>query len=168
MKVVSDTSPIHYLVLIGEKHGLPALFGTLLVPAEVIRELAHRRSPSLVRDWATTIPSWITVIDHVSSLADPKLGPGESAAIAAALDRAAELLLIDERYGTRVARDLRLTTVGTVGILAAAAEKGLVSLRASFDALRANFLRWSGGTDGRTPPHGREPAGVMSLHEIFH
>ena len=81
------------------------------------------------------------MIDHVSSLADPKLGPGESAAIAAALDRAAKLLLIDERYGTRVARDLRLTTVDTVGILAAAAEKGLVSLRASFDALRATSFR---------------------------
>ena len=80
MKVVSDTSPIHYLVLIGEERVLQALFGTLLVPAEVIGELAHRRSPSLVRDWVTTIPSWITVVDHASSLADPKLGPGESAA----------------------------------------------------------------------------------------
>jgi predicted nucleic acid-binding protein len=81
------------------------------------------------------------VVDHASSLADPKLGPGESAAIAAAMDRAARLLLIDERYGTRVARDLRLTTVGTVGILAAAAEKGLVSLRTSFDALRSTSFR---------------------------
>jgi len=77
MKVVSDTSPIHYLVVIGEDRVLPALFGTLLVPAEVIRELAHRRSPSVVRDWATTIPSWITMVDHASSLTDPKLGPGE-------------------------------------------------------------------------------------------
>jgi len=141
MKVVSDTSPIHYLVLIGEERVLPALFGTLLVPTEVIGELAHRRSPSLVRDWVATIPSWITVIDHASSLADPKLGPGESAAIAAAMDLAARLLLIDERYGTRAARDLRLTTVGTVGILAAAAEKGLVSLRTSFDALRSTSFR---------------------------
>jgi len=141
MKVVSDTAPIHDLVLIGEHRVLPVLFGTLLVPAEVIRELAHRRSPSLVRDWVTTIPSWITVVDHAISLADPKLGPGESAAIAAAMDRADGLLLIDERYGTRVDRDLRLKTVGTVGILTAAAEKGPVSLRTSFDALRSTSFR---------------------------
>jgi len=141
MKVVSDTSPIHYLVLIGEDRVLRALFGTLLIPAEVIRELAHSRSPSVVREWATTVPSWITLIDQASSLADPKLGPGESAALAMALDRAADLLLIDERYGTRVARDLGLTTVGTVGILAAAAGKGLVSLRTAFDALRATSFR---------------------------
>lgn len=41
MKVVSDTSPIHYLVLIGEDPLLRALFGMVQVPAEVIRELAH-------------------------------------------------------------------------------------------------------------------------------
>jgi predicted nucleic acid-binding protein len=145
MRVVSDTSPIHYLVLIGEARVLPALFGTLSFPIEVIRELAHSRSPDAVREWAMTLPAWAEVADQASSLADPKLGPGESAAIAMALDRAADLLLIDERYGTRVARDLGLTTVGTVGILAVAAGKGLVSLRTSFDALRATSFR---GPDG--------------------
>jgi predicted nucleic acid-binding protein len=62
-----------------------------------------------------------------------------------ALDRSVDLLLMDERYGTRVARDLRLTTVGTVGILVTSAGKGLVSLRTSFDALRATSFR---GPDG--------------------
>lgn len=46
-----------------------------------------------------------------------------------AVDRSVDLLLIDERFRTRVAPDLELTTVGTVGILAAAAGQGLVSLR---------------------------------------
>jgi predicted nucleic acid-binding protein len=141
MRVVSDTSPIHYLVLIGEATLLPTLFGTLFVPTEVMKELTHSRSPGAVREWATTVPSWVELADQVSSLADPKLGPGEAAAIAVALDRAADLLLIDERYGTRVARDAGLTTVGTVGVLGAAAEKGLVSLRASFHALRATSFR---------------------------
>ena len=141
MKVVSDTSPIHYLVLIGEDRVLRALFGTVQVPADVVRELDHSRSPGAVREWAANLPHWIEVADQASSLADPKLGPGESAAIAMALDRSGDLLLIDERYGTRVARDLGLTTVGTVGILAAAAVKGLVSLRSSFDALRATTFR---------------------------
>jgi len=56
MRVVSDTSPIHYLVLIGEARVLPALFGTLSIPIEVIRELAHSRSPGVVREWVTTPP----------------------------------------------------------------------------------------------------------------
>ena len=62
-----------------------------------------------------------------------------------AVDRSVDLLLIDERFRSRVARDLELTTVGTVGILAAAAGKGLVSLRASFDGQRATSFR---GPDG--------------------
>ena len=145
MKVVSDTSPIHYLVLIGEDPLLRALFGAVHVPGEVIRELAHSRSPGSVREWAANLPPWIEVADQASSLADPKLGPGESAAIAMGLERSVNLLLIDERYGTRVARDLGLTTVGTIGILVAPAGKGLVSLRTSFDALRATTFR---GPDG--------------------
>ena len=145
MKVVSDTSPIHSLVLIGEDPLLRALFGTVQVPAEVIPELAHSRSPGAVREWAANLPPWIKVADQASSLSDPKLGPGESAAIAMALDRSIDLLLMDERSGTRVARDLGLTTVGTVGILATAAGKGLVALRTSFDALRATSFRGPNG-----------------------
>ena len=36
MKVVSDTSPLHYLILIGEIRVLPALFGRLLVAVELV------------------------------------------------------------------------------------------------------------------------------------
>jgi len=145
MKAVSDSSPTHYPVLIGEDRVLRALFGTVQVPADVIQELAHSRSPEVVREWAANLPPWIEVADQGSSLADPKLGPGESAAIAMAIDRSVDLFLIDERYGTRLARDLELTTVGTVGILAAVDGRGLVSLRASFDGQRATSFR---GPDG--------------------
>jgi predicted nucleic acid-binding protein len=141
MKVVSDTSPLHYLILIGEIRVLAALFGRLLVPVEVIHELAHPRSPDLVREWAGSSPSWIDVINGTTALSDPKLGPGESAAIAVALERSTDLLLIDERYGTKVARDLGIESVGTVGVLAAAAERDLVSLRESYAALRATSFR---------------------------
>ena len=141
MKVVSHTSPLHYLILIGEIRVLPALFGRLLVPIEVISELAHPRSPDPVREWAGNLPSRIDVIDGTTALSDPKLGPGESAAIAVALEHSTNLLLIDERYGTKVARDLGIESVGTVGVLAAAAGRVLVSLRESYAALRATSFR---------------------------
>lgn len=77
------------------------------------------------------------------------------------LDRSVDLLLMDERYRTRVARDLGLTTVGTIGIPVAAAGKGLVSLRKSFDALRATTFR---GPDGLMDELLRmENAGAESL-----
>jgi hypothetical protein len=38
--VVADTSPINYLVLIGQIEILPRLYSTVLVPPEVVAELA--------------------------------------------------------------------------------------------------------------------------------
>jgi predicted nucleic acid-binding protein len=72
-------------------------------------------------------------------LPDEKLGPGESAAIALAMDVAADALLIDERDGTGVARRLGIKTVGTLATLAMAAEKGVVNL--TFTALRSPSFR---------------------------
>ena len=39
MTVVSDTSPLNYLVLVGSLELLKALFGTVAVPAAVLSEL---------------------------------------------------------------------------------------------------------------------------------
>ena len=59
MLVVSDTTPLNYLVLIEVVQVLPELFGSILVPAQVIKELLHEdtsfrsgvgRKPSLLGD----------------------------------------------------------------------------------------------------------------------
>ena len=39
--VVSDTSPINYLIRIGEIDLLPKLFGEVLIPPAVLQELQH-------------------------------------------------------------------------------------------------------------------------------
>jgi predicted nucleic acid-binding protein len=49
MKVVTDVSPLNYLVLINAEHVLPKLFGEVLVSAAVIEELSHVRTPTIVR-----------------------------------------------------------------------------------------------------------------------
>jgi predicted nucleic acid-binding protein len=41
MLVVSDTSPLNYLVLIGQEAILPSLFGRVLTTPAVLRELSH-------------------------------------------------------------------------------------------------------------------------------
>jgi predicted nucleic acid-binding protein len=43
--VVADTSPVHYLVLIGEVEILPALFEKIVVPTAVLDELVHPGAP---------------------------------------------------------------------------------------------------------------------------
>ena len=93
------------------------------------------------QSWAADPPSWLHVVSVRGGVDDLGLGPGESAAIALALETHADTLLIDERAGTNVAKRRGIRTTGTVAILAMAAERKLVSLPAAFAALRATSFR---------------------------
>lgn len=53
--VVADTSPIFYLLSIGQIHLLPELFGKVLVPEAVHQELCHPAAPPLVKAWAAAL-----------------------------------------------------------------------------------------------------------------
>jgi predicted nucleic acid-binding protein len=57
MIVVSNTTPLNYLVLIASVDVLPALFGRVCAPTAVIAELLHPRAPSAVRAWAGARPN---------------------------------------------------------------------------------------------------------------
>ena len=91
--------------------------------------------------WAKSPPAWLEVRSPQETPHFPGLGPGESAAIALAQQEHAAALLIDERDGTAVARQLGLVVTGTLAILSLAAERGLLSLPAAFVALRQTTFR---------------------------
>ena len=59
--VVSDTSPLHYLVECEAIEILPALFQEILIPPTVHRELQHQKTPPRVRAWAQSLPAWVKV-----------------------------------------------------------------------------------------------------------
>jgi hypothetical protein len=78
MIVVSDTTPLNYLILLDIAHVLPALFGRVYAPSAVIRELAHPRSPELVRRWTDSLPAWLTIQEPTCIDLSLRLGPGGS------------------------------------------------------------------------------------------
>ena len=141
MIVVSDTSPLNYLVLIGAEQVLPSLFGQVLAPPEVLLEMQHAKAPRQVSAWAQSPPGWLEVRAPEGTPQFPGLGPGESAAIALAQERQATAILIDERDSTAVAQQLGLVVTGTLAILCLASERGLLSLPAAFAALRQTTFR---------------------------
>ena len=49
MIVVSDTTPLNYLVLVSKQDILPLLFGRVIVPEAVMRELQVAAAPPEVR-----------------------------------------------------------------------------------------------------------------------
>ena len=61
MIVIADTSPISYLVSIGEIDILPNLYGQVLVPPSASDELRHPRAPEAVRSWVAAPPAWFEV-----------------------------------------------------------------------------------------------------------
>jgi predicted nucleic acid-binding protein len=144
MNAVADTSPLCYLILIGEVNLLPKLFDQVLAPAAVITELRHEDAPDAVRSWAS-IPSWLSVRDNPtrSAAGMEKLQAGERAAILLAEWVNADIILLDEKPARRVAVDRGLRITGTLGILGEAASRGLVDLAVAIDRLRQTSFRYS-------------------------
>jgi len=143
--IVADTSPLVYLVLIDHIEILPRLFETVLVPEAVDAELRNPLAPPPVQAWASPLPSWVEVKQVPNAPDDAalrQLGAGERAAIVLALSIHADLVLIDERKGTRAAIDKGLDVTGTLGILQRAALRGLLSLAEAFDRLKQTNFRY--------------------------
>ena len=138
MIVVSDTSPLNYLVLINQIDVLPQLFGEIHVPTEVMTELRRSRTPAPVKQWADSPPSWLHVSTPSTTIAAAaRLDPGEAQAIALASELHADTILIDERKGRRVTESLGFNAVTTLAVLEFAAEKDLLDLKSTLDALRS-------------------------------
>lgn len=137
MIVVSDTSPLNYLVLIGAIDVLPQLFGEVLVPPAVMQELQHPRTPEQVKKWAASPPAWLLLHQPQSTIAlDSPLDPGEAEAIALAIELHAAAVLLDEKKGRSVAKGRGLVALGTVTVLELAAESELLDLSDAMAALR--------------------------------
>lgn len=141
MIVVSDTSPLNYLVLIQLDRVLPALFCRVLVPPAVLAELSHPASPPTILSWVHSLPSWIEVRSPARLDTRLQLGPGETEALSLALELQADVVLVDERKGFIAASNLGLFATGTIGVLEAAAERDLIKLNDAIDALRNTSFR---------------------------
>jgi predicted nucleic acid-binding protein len=56
MIVIADTSPVSYLIRIGEIEVLPRLYQHIVIPTAMCGELKSPRAPQAVRDWTAAIP----------------------------------------------------------------------------------------------------------------
>ncbi len=81
MIVVSDTSPLRYLAVLGFLDLLPELFGTVAIPRIVLQEMLEQSAPPEARTLAEAPPAWLEVHDGPSSFGGELFGidPGERA-----------------------------------------------------------------------------------------
>lgn len=143
MIVISDTSALTNLAAIEHLHLLPQLYNQVIIPEAVYRELADI-TPPVPGTLEVQIAAWLQVkhftnhhlVEHLQ--AEVRLDPGESQAIALALELDADLLLIDERRGRAEANRLGLRITGVLGILVEAKRRHLVvAVKPLMDALIA-------------------------------
>ncbi len=98
MIVVSDTSPVNYLVLIELQDLLHKLFDRVLISDAVHRELQSIGAPEPIKRFLDEFPDWLAVQSSPDiSPALRHLDAGEREAIALALAIGADLVLLDER-----------------------------------------------------------------------
>jgi predicted nucleic acid-binding protein len=141
MIVISDTSPLNYLVLIGQDRVLPILFDRVAAPPAVVAELSHHGSPRVVRDWVASPPAWLEILTPAIIDSALGLGAGETEAIGLARELHADAVLIDERKAAKVASRLGLAVTGTLGVLDLAAEKRILDFGLAIAALRQTTFR---------------------------
>ncbi|HBY61768.1 MAG TPA: DUF3368 domain-containing protein [Solibacterales bacterium] len=144
MTVVSNTSPINYLTLIGQERLLPTLFGRVIVPLAVLEELQSPGAPPPIGEMLSRSGDWLESMS-APSVPDPMLGvldEGEREAIALAVSLKADLILLDEARARRAASErFGLPVTGTLGVLHRAARVGLIDVADVAEKLRKTNFR---------------------------
>jgi len=126
--------------LVGKQDILPLLFGQVIVPEAVMRELQAAAAPPEVRQWLRNRPGWLET-KQAAATPDTNLShldEGEREAIQLAKELRADLLMIDERAGRDEALKRGLPVIGTLGVLEGAAERGLLDFPLVLTELKAH------------------------------
>lgn len=143
--LVSDTSLLLYLGRIEHLHLLPTLFEPVFVPEQVALELDVGR---LIRRDTVDPRSldWITLVavsqNEIEALPPNRLGVGEQTVIAYAVARENLTVGLDDHQARRLAQDLGLPVVGTLGVLLRAKQVRAVSaVQPLLDAMQQEGFR---------------------------
>lgn len=137
MIIVSDTTALTTLMKVGLESVLERLFGRVVIPERVVREL---------RQYHSEIPDWCEVrkVDAhpLLPLVALTIDAGEAEAICLALELKADAILLDDRKGKREAESRGLACLALPAILLEAKRQGLIpSLKAALGLLaeRGNY-----------------------------
>ncbi len=140
MIVVSNSGPMIALSEIGQLSVLSALYDRILIPRAVWEEVViDGRNLSVVA--TIRAATWLQTVE-VHDLAEVQLlraqvGAGESEAITLAFTISADLLLIDDARGRRIAETKGIARTGAVGTLISAKRHGVIeSIRPLLQQLR--------------------------------
>jgi len=140
--VVCNAGPLIALAGIGSLGLLRDLFGSVLVAGEVKAEVEAGGGTAAGADMFSTMP-WLQAT-RISPRIDPwltsVLDQGEAATISLAVHVSASLVLMDERKGRKIARQVYgIAVIGTGRLLVEAKRAALIgNVRPAINQMRAN------------------------------
>ena len=139
MIVVSDTTPLITLMKVGRLNILHSLFGEVCIPKAVFSEVTGNETFENEADIIRN-SEYIKVVKvrdqrQVEFLQRATgLDLGESEAIIYADEIQADLLLMDEAAGRKVAQNMNLPITGSIGVLIKAFKSGIITADEADDA----------------------------------
>ncbi|HCJ76159.1 DUF3368 domain-containing protein [Roseburia faecis] len=151
LRVMCNTSPIIGLVSINRLALLWQLFDEVILPEAVYNELCadsvhHQAEIKEVRECVSSGRLKVYQVknaDMVKALYG-KLHYGELEVIVGAKELDISLAIIDERAARKMASEFLVDTIGILGILTLAKQRGIISqIKPDLDCLRANGYRIS-------------------------
>ena len=145
MIVVSDSTPLISLMKAERLDTLHKLFGDVLIPEAVFYEVTVNedfpeeaeqiRNSDFIRVVSVEDEKSVLLLQRVTGL-----DRGESEAIVYADDNHADVLLMDEMSGRKVAQSMGLEIMGSVGVLVNACREGYLTVddvERAFQRMRA-------------------------------
>lgn len=136
-EIVSNTTPLISLLIIGKLSLLKEIYGKVFVPYAVFKELEQGKQKAYYQDISKI--NWIKIVNISNKKIEQffiDLDKGEAEAIILAKELNADLLILDEKLGRDYAKKLNVRITGTLGVLLKAKELGLVdSVRELLDIL---------------------------------
>jgi predicted nucleic acid-binding protein len=116
--IISDTSCLILLDNINELEILNKLFGVVTTTSEVADEFGKM------------LPAWIEMLQprdqNYQATIEEEVDKGEASAIALAVELQNCLLIIDDLRGRKLAHELGLNIIGTLGVIVDAKLKGII------------------------------------------
>ena len=140
--IVSDTSPLQYLLQCGEIELLPRLFGRVFIPRAIVTEIEHPSAPAAVRQWLGSRPAWLEIRGVTGVAPIRGLDLGEVEALQLAEELKADAILLDDGPARLEARRRGLRLLGTLGVIELGARKGLLAFDAVIERLQQRTFSW--------------------------
>lgn len=116
-RTVADSSCLIVLERIGRLDILPRVFGSVLIPEAVAKEVGFS---------APWLEIQVVRNNPVEARIRSQLGAGEAAAIVLTIEVAPSRIILDDRRARRVAEQLGVSMIGTPGLLVLAKRRAML------------------------------------------